>query len=150
MYSSTIFCKRNLKYLVLYLPLKFRLFILKLRGAKGFEDTIFPPTRDGMESKYSQVTQRGENLNTYHLLKICRSMRTKKQAWLVSKVKHDMLTQVPLSYTDTNPLLFQMLAAKCYLLNVRAAQHGKMWLILCFELIKNILHKNNHTISHAF
>lgn len=26
-----------------FLPLKFLLFILKFRGAKGFEDTILPP-----------------------------------------------------------------------------------------------------------
>lgn len=28
-----------------YSPLKFRLFILKFRGAKGLEDTIFPPEK---------------------------------------------------------------------------------------------------------
>ena len=28
-----------------HLPLKFRLFILKFRGANGFEDTIFPPEK---------------------------------------------------------------------------------------------------------
>lgn len=28
-----------------YLPLKFRLFILKFKGAKGLEDTIFPPAK---------------------------------------------------------------------------------------------------------
>lgn len=43
------FCRGILLCKVLYLPLKFRLFILKLRGAKGFEDTIFPPTRDKTE-----------------------------------------------------------------------------------------------------
>lgn len=34
-----------------YSPLKFRLFILKFRGAKGLEDTIFPPG----EKKISSV-----------------------------------------------------------------------------------------------
>ena len=28
-----------------HLPLKFRLFILKFRGANGFEETIFPPEK---------------------------------------------------------------------------------------------------------
>lgn len=30
------------------LPLKFLLFILKFRGAKGFEDTILPPETRGL------------------------------------------------------------------------------------------------------
>jgi len=56
------FCSGLLLYKLLYSPLKFRLFILKLRGAKGFEDTIFPPARNETEI---QPGNTGENLSTY-------------------------------------------------------------------------------------
>lgn len=38
-----------------YSPLKFRLFILKFRGAKGLEDTIFPPEKKTKTKKIFSV-----------------------------------------------------------------------------------------------
>lgn len=38
-----------------YLPLKFRLFILKFRGAKGLEDTIFPPGKETVNNQNYKI-----------------------------------------------------------------------------------------------
>lgn len=70
------FCRGIVLYKLLYLPLKFRLFILKLRGAKGFEDTIFPPERNKTEIQPGNTE---EKIQAHiHLFDICKSMQTKK------------------------------------------------------------------------
>lgn len=75
--------------LIFYLPLKFRLFILKLRGANGLEETIFPPTREKTEIEPdNRAEKKKKNQPTYNLLDICRSIQAsltgaKGQEWHV-------------------------------------------------------------------
>lgn len=57
-----------------FLPLKFLLFILKFRGAKGFEDTILPP-----ETQRRLLPPVGRQAHTRPTLQLGQAAKDKRQ-----------------------------------------------------------------------
>lgn len=70
---------------ILHLPLKFRLFILKFRGAKGLEDTILPPEKKKKKSSNMKhfPTYRRRCIDTFIILS--RDRQCTAAVWINAK-----------------------------------------------------------------
>lgn len=70
-----------------HLPLKFRLFILKFKGAKGFEDTIFPPGKKKKKRQEKDIVRLRITSNADTYLADCTHQIKYNKCMLVFKTR---------------------------------------------------------------